>query len=137
MRLVWGIVGGIALTLLVLGALTWAALEMQEVVVIRTGSPDGTVRETRIWIADEDGSWWLEAASAESPWYRDVLANRSVEIVRGGRTVEASVTPVPGEDGHRKIRRLFRQKYGLADLWIGLIQDGSGSILIRAEPVAE
>jgi hypothetical protein len=137
MRLVWWIVGGIALVVLVFGALTWAALEMQEVVVIRTDSADGTIRETRIWIADEDGFWWLEAASAESPWYQDVLVNPSVEIVRGGRTVRARVVPEPGEDGHRKIRRLFRQKYGLADVWIGLIQDGSGSILIRAEPVAE
>ena len=135
--MVWGIVGGIALIVLAFGALTWAALEMQEVVVIRTGSADGSVRETRIWIADEDGSWWLEAASAESPWYRDVLANPSVEIVREGRMLRASVIPEPGEDGHRKIRRLFRQKYGLADAWIGLIQDVSGSILIRVEPVAE
>jgi hypothetical protein len=65
-----------------------------------------------------------------------VLANPDVEIVRGGRTVRARLTPEPGEDGHRKIRRLFRQKYGLTEEWIGLIQDGSGSILIRAEPVS-
>ena len=137
MRMAWRIVGGIALIVLAFGALTWAALEMQEVVVIRTSSADGTLRQTRIWIAEEDGFWWLEAASAESHWYRDVLANPSVEIVRGGQTVQASVTPEPGEEGHRKIRRLFRQKYGLADVWIDLIQDGSASILIRAEPVAE
>jgi hypothetical protein len=97
MRTVWRIVGGIALIVLVFGALTWAALEMQE----------------------------------------DLLANPSVEIVRGGRTVRASAIPEPGEEGHRRIRRLFRQKYGLADVWIGLIQDGSGSILVRVEPVAE
>ena len=137
MRMVWGIGCGIALIVLAFGALTWAALEMQEVVVVRTGGADGTVRETRIWIAEEDGSWMLEAASAESPWYRDVLATPTVEIVRGGRTVQARVTPEPGEAGHRRIRRLFREKYGLADVWIGLIQDGSGSILIRVEPVAE
>ena len=137
MKIIWGMLGGVALIAVAFGALTWAALEMQEVVVIRTEGADGTRRETRIWIADEGGFWWLEAASAESPWYRDVLVNPGVEIVRGARTVQARVTPEPGEDGHRKIRRLFRQKYGLADVWVGLIQDGSGSILVRAEPMGE
>jgi hypothetical protein len=53
------------------------------------------------------------------------------------RPARASAIPEPGEEGHRKIRRLFRQKYGLADAWSGLIQDGSGSILVRVEPGAE
>ena len=137
MRIVQGLIAGIALLALAFGALTWAALELREVVVIRTREGDGSVRETRIWIAEEKGSWWLEAASAESPWYRDVIANPRVQIVRGGRAVPAHLTPLPGPDGQRKIRRLFRQKYGLADVWIGLIQDGSRSVAVRAEPLAQ
>ena len=127
----------LALLALLFGALTWTALELREVVVIRTRGNDGSLRETRIWIAEEDGSWWLEAASPESAWYRDVIIEPRVEIVRGDRAVPARVTPIPGPEGHRKIRRLFRQKYGLADAWIGLIQDGSRSIAVRAEPFAE
>ena len=125
-----------AITLLVVafGALTWLALESREVVLIRTRQSDGGVRETRIWIADAEGAWWLEAASPESDWYQDVLADPRIEIVRAGRTVPLLAAPVPGEEGHAKIRRLLRQKYGLADLWIAMIQDGSRSVLVAVTP---
>jgi hypothetical protein len=52
-----------------------------------------------------------------------------------GRPFHARLIPEPGEDGHRKSRRLFPEKYGLAHVWIAMIQDGSGSILVRAEPL--
>jgi hypothetical protein len=128
-----------AITLLVVAfsALTWLALESREVVVIRTRQPDGGVRETRIWIAEAEGAWWLEAASPESDWYQDVLADPRIEIVRAGRTVPLLATPIPGEEGHLKIRRLLRQKYGLADVWIAMIQDGSRSVLVAVRPADE
>ncbi len=128
------IMAGIALLVVAFSALTWLALESREVVVIRTHRDDGGIRETRIWIADAEGAWWLEAASPESEWYRDILADPRVEVIRGGRTVPLLATPLPGEEGHEKIRRLLRQKYGLADLWIAMIQDGSASVLVSVKP---
>jgi hypothetical protein len=125
---------GITLLAVAFGGLTWLALESREVVVIRTRRADQGVRETRIWIAEAEGAWWLEAASPESDWYRDVLADPHIEIVRGGRTVSLLARPVPGEEGHEKIRRLLRQKYGLADVWIAMIQDGSRSVLVAVKP---
>ena len=125
-----------AITLLVVafGGLTWLALESREVVVIRTRQPDGGVRETRIWIAEAEGAWWLEAASPESGWYQDVLADPQIEIVRSGRAVPLLATPILGQEGHLKIRRLLRQKYGMADVWIAMIQDGSRSVLVSVRP---
>jgi len=127
--------GGLGLLALLFAGLTLAALELQEVVVIRTRANDGSTRETRIWIAEEADFWMLEAASPESPWYGDILESPRVEIVRGDRVIPARLTPAPGPEGHLKIRELLRRKYGLADVWIGLIQDGSQSILVRAEPL--
>ncbi len=137
MRTIRWLGAGIGALALVLGGLTLVALELQEVVVIRTQMNDGPARETRIWIAEEAGFWMLEAASPNSPWYRDVLADPRVEIVRGGVGVPALATPAPGLEGRRTIRRLFRQKYGIADLWISLIQDGSRSVLVRAQPLRD
>jgi hypothetical protein len=37
-------------------------------------------------------------------------------------------------EGHAKIRRLLREKYGLADWWVGLFQDTSGSVAIHLRP---
>ncbi len=44
--------------------------------------------------------------------------------------------PKPGAAGHRLIRSLLREKYGWADVWVGLIQDTSQSIAVRLLPEA-
>ena len=42
--------------------------------------------------------------------------------------------PVPGDAGHRRIRRLLAEKYGWADTWIGLLTDTSRSVAVRLDP---
>jgi hypothetical protein len=120
--------------ILLFGAITWWALEGQEVVLLRTRMSEGAVRETRVWIADEDGCAWLEAATAERAWYAELIANPRVEVLRDGEIRIYRAVPEPGPEGHARIRRLLAQKYGLADRWVGLVQDTSGSIAIRLEP---
>jgi hypothetical protein len=120
---------------LAIGAVTWRALEGGEVVIVRTRTPDGE-HETRVWVADADGALWLEAGSPESAWYRHVLARPRVEIVRDGRAAPYRLTPLPGPEGQRRIRGLFRAKYGWADRWLAWLHDGSRSVLVRADPIS-
>ena len=94
-----------------LGLVTLFAVEGQEVVVLRTKTPEGEVRRTRIWVAEDDA-----------------------ELERGGEIHLYRATPEPGPEGHEKIRSLLRQKYGWADLWVGAIVDTSSSIAIRLDP---
>jgi hypothetical protein len=128
----------VALVLLVLAVafagLTWLALEGQEVVVLRSFSSDGAPRETRVWVAEDDGALWIEAATSERAWYRELLAQPEVELVRGGRTLTLRAAPQPGPEGHARIRALLRARYGWADAYVGLLQDTSGSIAVRLEP---
>jgi hypothetical protein len=137
MRTALRLCAGAALLALLFAGLTLAALESSEVVVIRTRADDGSLRETHIWIAEEGGVWMLEAASPESAWYRDLQRETRAEILRGDRVVPVRVTAQPGAEGHRRIRALFRRKYGLADRWIAFIQDGSRSVLVLAEPLPD
>ena len=118
------------------GLVTWHALESQEVAVLTTRTADGTARTTRVWVARREGALWIEAATPERAWYVDVLRDPRLQLQIEGRTVEARAAPVPGEDGHREIRRLLREKYGWADAWVGLLQDTSRSVAVRvvAEP---
>jgi len=113
---------------------TLLALEGQEVVQIRTTAPDGSPRVTRAWVADDDGAAWLEAATPDRAWYRDLLRDPRFELVRGGATTSALAAPQPGPGGHERIRRLLREKYGWADAWVGLLQDTSQSIAVRVTP---
>jgi hypothetical protein len=118
----------------VLAAVTLVALEGEEVVQVRTTTPEGGVRVTRTWIADAGGASWLEAATPDRPFLRDVEQRPEVELVRGGSLLTLRAVPVPGDAGHRTIRRLLAEKYGWADTWIGMLTDTSHSVAVRLVP---
>ena len=118
------------------GAITFYALEGNEVVLLRTRASDGAVKATRTWIADEDGASFVEAAHAERPFYLHLLANPELEVVRAGTVRTYHAMAVPNPRGHAHIRQLLAAKYGWADWWVGLLQDTSRSIEVRLEPAA-
>jgi hypothetical protein len=122
--------GALALVALV-GLATWGALESREVAVLTTQDPDGAARRTRVWVARHEGDLWIEAATPERTWYRDLLRDPRVRLEVGEHRVEGRAVPVPGEDGHREIRRLLRERYGWADAWVGLFQDTTRSVAVR------
>jgi len=118
-------------TLVAFGVVTLVALEGREVVVLKTVDPGGRARETRAWIAEENGELWIEAANPERGFYRDVIAGSAIEIEWPDGRHSYRAVPAPNPQGHQKIRRLLRAKYGWADRWIGLLADTSSSIGIR------
>jgi hypothetical protein len=117
------------------GVITLLALEGQEVVRLRTFDADGGAHETRTWIADDGGYFWIEAATPERPFLRRLEANAAVEVVRGERVRRCRASAVPNPGGHDFIRRRLAQKYGWADWWIGWLQDTSASVAVRLEPL--
>jgi hypothetical protein len=121
--------------LFVFGGVTWFALEGNEVAVVRTRKADGAVRETHVWPAEQDGVTWLEAATPESPWFVEAQRQPEIELVYAGATARYRTAPEFGSEGHAKIRRLLRAKYGWADRWVALLQDGSRSVAVRLEAV--
>lgn len=122
--------GGVAL----FGLVTLWALEGREVVTLRTHAPDGSVRETRTWIADADGAHWVEAANPERPFLLDLRHEARLEVVRGGRVEKRVATVIEDEGAHLRIRGLLRERYGAADMWIGLLADTSRSVAVRLDP---
>lgn len=128
MRIVLGAVLGIAVCFV---AVTLLALEGREVVVVHTFDAHGQPRETRTWIADEDGYAWIEAANPERPFLLQLQTNPAVELRRGGMLQRCRAVPAPNPEGHQRIRRLLAAKYGWADRWVGLLTDTSGSLAVR------
>lgn len=123
-----------AAALVLWSVVTLIAAESGEVIVIRTLGSDGVPSETRIWIVEEAGAIWVEAATPERDFLRDIIQNDQIEIVRGGqvRAYTALVSSEPGS--HDFIRGLMKEKYGLADWWIGLFFETARSVAIRLEP---
>ena len=121
------------LAVMAFAAVTLTALEGVEVVQLRTTKPDGGVRTTRTWVAAADGALWIEAATPERPFLRDLAARPDAELVRGGKPLPMRATIVEGDAGHRKIRDLLRARYGWADRWIGMLADTSRSVAVRLD----
>jgi hypothetical protein len=125
------------LAVLVLAAVlvTWAALEWDGVAVLLTRAPDGALRETRVWSVEGDGALWLEAATPERPWYRDVLVEPTLSLAREGRPAGFRAVPAPGEAAHRRVRGWLRERYGWRDAWVALLQDTSRGVAVRLERI--
>jgi hypothetical protein len=124
-----------AVALAALGLLTWAALEWNGVAVLLTRAPDGSLRETRVWAVEGDGALWIEAATPERPWYRDVLLEPTLSLERNGAAAGFRAVPVPGEEPHRRLRGWLRERYGWRDAWVALLQDSSRGVAVRIEPI--
>ena len=129
------LLAGLAVLAAAFGAITLLALEGNEVAVLRTRDAGGSVRETRVWLAEQDGALWVEAATPERPFYLDLLARPEVEVVRTGTAVRATAQPEPGAAGHERIRALLAARYGWADAWVGFLQDTSRSVAVRLTPL--
>jgi F420H(2)-dependent quinone reductase len=114
-------------------AVTLVALEGREVVVLRTFETDGAPRDTRTWVAEEDGVLWIEAANASRPFLLNIDANPEIELRRGRTVRHCHAVPVANPDGHVRIRRLLAEKYGWADRWVGWLTDTSRSLAIRLQ----
>lgn len=116
-----------------LGLVSWYALEGRDVAVLRTRAADGSFEETRVWVAEEGGQLYLEAATPERPWYQSLRLDSEVELMHQGELRRYRAVPQPGPEGHARIRALLRAKYGWADWWVGWLQDTSRSILVHLE----
>ncbi len=126
----------ILITGCVFGVVTWTALESRDVALLHTQQPNGARRRTRVWIAEDAGAWWVEAATPQRPFYHDLLTVPQVELEYQGTRTRVLAVPLPNPEGHHQIRQLLRTKYGWADQWIGLLQDTSASIGIRLQAIA-
>ena len=60
-----------------------------EVVTVETEEPDGSVRETRLWIVDEANFAWLRAGMGPVPWLEQATAKGWEGIVAVHFTVLA------------------------------------------------
>jgi hypothetical protein len=125
----------VSLALVVLALGTWLALEWSGVAIITTHPIEGEARETHVWFAQTDDGLWLEAGAPENPWFLDVQSNPSVSIEAEGISGAYRVEVVSGHEAARRVRSLFREKYGTRDLWVGLFVESAASTAVRLHPV--
>ena len=128
------VVIGAAVLAVAFGATTLIALEGKDVAVLYTRDDAGGARRTRVWVAERDGALWVEAATPERGFYRDLVLRPELDVEHGGRAQRMIARPEPGDAGHEQIRTMLRDKYGWADCWVALLQDTSRSVAVRLDP---
>lgn len=116
-RLLLGALAALALA----AVLTYWAGEQTEVVVLRTADAEGRRHETKMWAVDHRGAPWVRVANPERTWYRRLLANPHVELVRAGAATRHTAEPDDTPETAAAIDAAFREKYGLVDWWYGLL----------------
>ena len=126
----------VAAAVTVFVAVTLWALEWSGVATVRTAASGAEPRTTRVWyVAGDNGRIHLEAGGSESPWLADVRKNPEVQFDSAQTAGRYRATVRENPAGHERIRSELREKYGLRDLWVGLLVDTSSSSLVVLEPL--
>jgi|GEM_PF-1678034 len=125
--------GVAALLLALVAAATYLAGERNEVVVLRTFDAEGTAHATKMWIIDVGDTPWVRVARPDRAWYRRILAEPRVELLRGGRVEARVARPNADPTVARAVDEAFAEKYGAADAWYGLLLRRD-SVPIRLDP---
>ena len=130
MRRMFAVAAGVVTVLL---GVTWWALESSGVAVVTTQADSGS-RSTHVWYVEDAGELVLEAGSPENPWFRDIQVRSQLRFSAKEFSGTYVAKPAPNPEGHRRVRRLLREKYGVRDWWIELLFGTTHSVAVLLEP---
>ncbi len=138
MKWLWWSLGGLMGVVLLQQVSQMIASETGEVVIVTTTTADGSTHDTRLWVVDHDGSAWLRAGGEASGWYRQMLANPDIEMVRDD--VRAPYTVQPDAKQRDLINTLMRDKYAWRDAYVSFLVSRDDAVpirLVQGDPYVE
>jgi hypothetical protein len=91
-------------------------------------------RVTRVWYVADGDALLLEAGAPGNGGFVDVAAHPVLDFAAPGLVGRFTARPLPNPEGHRRIRRLLREKYGPRDAWIARLFDTGRSVAVALEP---
>ena len=127
--------GVLAAGVLFAGSIFVASEQGEEIVTLTTFEANGSAVETRLWVVEDDGVFWLRAGIPSSGWFLRIEQRPIVEVEGVGRKGRYRAVPVRAPETRDRIHELMRAKYGFADRWISLVRDARGSVPVRLDPV--
>jgi hypothetical protein len=119
--------------LVVVGLATYIAGEVIETVVVRTRDANGVVYDSKVWVADVDGTPWVRVGRAGRAWGERLRADPRVELVRAGVTTPRIAVIDTSDAAHARVDAAFAEKYGVVDWWYGVIVR-KNPIPVRLDP---
>jgi hypothetical protein len=112
----------------------WASVADVETIEIVVRDADGEPRERTIWLVVHDGHGYVRAGSTSS-WDDGIETHPNVTIRIEGVDYELRATPVTEPFQVEQVNGAFRDKYGLSDAVVGIIDVIGGTPrILRLEP---
>jgi len=76
-------------------------------VVLRTFDASGGSKDTVLALRDDNGQLWVESGHWFRGWYKRVLANPDVELVRDGKALRYHAEPDDSPEAVERVTRLM------------------------------
>ena len=109
---------------IVYGMLTFGLSELGgEVVTLVRPEVDGSNKNIRVWIVDEDNKSWIEHGDSESYWIKQLTNDSELLIIREGE--EKKYLAFADRDSHDLYHNLRREKYGFSDKMLDILAFGA------------
>jgi len=97
----------VGLGLLADAAIGWFQPQGGNTAVLRTFDASGGSKDTVLGLLDDRGQLWVESGHWFRGWYRRVVANPDVELVRGGQAAPYRATPLDTPEAVDTVTRLM------------------------------
>jgi hypothetical protein len=91
--------------------------QRQGTVVLRTFDTAGGSKDTVLGLRDDNGQLWVESGHWFRGWYKRVLANPNVELVRDGKELPYRAAPDDSPETVERLKRLMGKGEG-AGYWV-------------------
>lgn len=88
-----------------------------------------------IWIVVADDTVFVRSAyGTRGRWYRDLLADRQVTLLAGGRELHAQAVPENEADAIAAVSREYLRKYGTGPYAQAMVKPAVLAHTLRLEP---
>ena len=111
-------------------AVDWNGMAGVSTVTITTTTAEGTPRETTVWLVVVDDFPYVRTGATR--WAADITGNPDVKLDVGGRGFLLRARPVTDPIVFQKVQQAMRDKYGWADILVGLMP-GAGTRVFRLD----
>jgi hypothetical protein len=91
--------------------------QRQGTIVLRTFDSSGASGDTVLGLREDNGQLWVESGHWFRGWYKRILANPNVELVRDGRAVPYRAVPDDSPETVERITQLMGKGAG-ANYWV-------------------
>jgi hypothetical protein len=111
----------------------WHALAELETIEVVTTDPDGSPRETTVWLAVHEGAGYVRSSGTR--WLANLEREPDLLVRAGGAEYPLRAVKVSDSETRAAVVGVFREKYGFSDALLSPFRALMGTpTILRLEP---